>query len=113
VSTSLPACKQEPGVVFPVVDLRACEGKGDCERVCPEGVFEVRRIGDEDYRLLSVLHRFKLRVHGLKVAYTPNADACMSCGLCVTACPEHAITLARRWPLIGVMSRSAWDDSLR
>jgi 4Fe-4S ferredoxin len=96
VSTSLPACKQEPGVVFPVVDLKACEGKGDCERVCPESVFEVRRIGDEDYRLLSVLHRFKLRVHGLKVAYTPNADACMSCGLCVTACPEHAITLARR-----------------
>jgi 4Fe-4S ferredoxin len=96
MSTSLPACKQEPGVIFPVVDLKRCEGKGDCERVCPEGVFEVRRIDDEDYRRLSVLHRFKLRVHGLKVAYTPNADACRSRGLCVAACPEHAIALARR-----------------
>jgi 4Fe-4S ferredoxin len=38
----------------------------------------------------------KLRVHGMKMAYTPNADACRSCGLCVAACPEHAITLARR-----------------
>jgi len=96
VSNSLPVCKQEPGVFFPVVDLKRCEGKGDCERVCPEAVFEVRRIDDENYRRLSVLNRFKLQVHGLKVAYTPNADACRSCGLCVTACPEHAITLARR-----------------
>jgi ferredoxin len=37
-----------------------------------------------------------LRVHGLKIAYTPNVDACRSCGLCVAACPEHAITLAKR-----------------
>jgi ferredoxin len=25
-----------------------------------------------------------------------NVDACRACGLCVTACPEHAITLAKR-----------------
>jgi hypothetical protein len=31
-----------------VVDLKRREGKGDCERVCPESVFEVRRIEDED-----------------------------------------------------------------
>ncbi|WGS52140.1 ferredoxin family protein [Paraburkholderia sp. D15] len=88
-------CKQSPGVIVPVVDLRRCEGKGDCLDVCPENVFEIRRIDDADYRELGVLNRFKLRVHGMKVAYTPNADACRSCGLCVTACPEHAIKLAR------------------
>ncbi len=96
MSTAAAVCKQEPGVIYPVVDLKRCEGKGDCERVCPESVFEVRRIEDEDYQRLGVLHRVKLRMHGLRIAYATNADACQSCGLCVTACPEHAIALARR-----------------
>jgi 4Fe-4S ferredoxin len=96
VSTPAPVCKQEPGVIFPVVDLKRCEGKGDCERVCPENVFEVRRIDEMDYRRLGLLQKIKLRIHGLNVSYTPNVDACRSCGLCVSACPEHAITLAKR-----------------
>ena len=28
-----------------------------------------------------------------ETAYTPNADDCRACGLCVVACPEDAITL--------------------
>ncbi|MFP4892945.1 4Fe-4S dicluster domain-containing protein [Paraburkholderia sp. EG304] len=88
-------CKQQPGVIAPVVDLKRCEGKGDCLEVCPENVFEVRRIDDIDYLCLDWMHRLKLRVHGMKVAYTPNAQACRSCGLCVAACPEGAIKLAR------------------
>jgi NAD-dependent dihydropyrimidine dehydrogenase PreA subunit len=88
-------CKQTPGVIAPVVDLKRCEGKGDCVEVCPENVFEIRRIDEIDYLSLGLMHRFKQRVHGMKVAYTPNADACRSCGLCVTACPERAIKLAR------------------
>ena len=88
-------CKQEPGVVVPVVDLKRCEGKGDCVRVCPENVFEIRRIEEVDYRGLGLLHRFKQRVHGMQVAYTPNSDGCRACGLCVAACPERAITLSK------------------
>jgi 4Fe-4S ferredoxin len=88
--------KQEPEVVYPVVDLKRCEGKGDCERVCPENVFDVRRVDDGDYWRLGLVNRIKLRIHGSRVAYTPNTEACRSCGLCVTACPEHAITLASR-----------------
>ena len=41
---SKASCKQEPGAVKPVVDLERCEGKADCVRVCPENVFEIRRI---------------------------------------------------------------------
>jgi 4Fe-4S ferredoxin len=89
------SCNQDPGVVGPLVELGRCEGKGDCVRVCPENVFQVRRIHEADYRTLNLLHKFKLRVHRMQVAYTPNADACRACSLCVTACPEQAITLRR------------------
>ena len=98
VSTS-PAnaaeCKQAAGVFAPVVDLGRCEGKADCVRVCPENVFEIGRIANADYQGLGIVSKLKLRVHGMMVAYTPNADACRACGLCVSACPEHAITLHR------------------
>ncbi|WP_081885149.1 4Fe-4S dicluster domain-containing protein [Paraburkholderia kururiensis] len=94
--TSTSGCKQKPGVIAPVVDLKRCEGKGDCVAVCPENVFEIRHIDKADYLGLNVMQRLKQRVHGMKVAYTPNAHACQSCGLCVTACPERAITLVRR-----------------
>ena len=34
--------------------------------------------------------------HGGKQAFAERAEACHACGLCVTACPEQAIRLARR-----------------
>ena len=88
-------CKQPAGVIKPVVDFNKCAGKADCVRVCPENVFAMARIEDQHYRELGLVSRFKLRVHGMQVAYTPNVDACRSCGLCVSACPEKAIALAR------------------
>jgi NAD-dependent dihydropyrimidine dehydrogenase PreA subunit len=75
------------------VDRERCEGKRDCVEVCPYGVFEVQRITDVDFAKLSFFGRLKSRAHGRKTAYTPLADACQACGLCVVACPEHAIVL--------------------
>jgi 4Fe-4S ferredoxin len=90
---SVSTCQQTPGLVRPRVDLTKCEGKADCVAVCPENVFEIRQIETKDYGELGPLQKLKLRLHGMKVAYTPRADSCRACGLCVTVCPERAITL--------------------
>ncbi|HEY4186494.1 MAG TPA: 4Fe-4S binding protein [Polyangia bacterium] len=72
-----------------------CEGKHDCVDVCPYGVFEVRRMDDPDFARLSLLGRLKSMAHRRQTAYTPAADACQACGLCVVSCPEKAISLVR------------------
>ncbi len=86
-------CRAAPGTYVPVVDRAKCEGKNDCVEVCPYDVFEVRRIDDADFDALGFVARMKSRAHGRKTAYTPRADRCQACGLCVVACPEHAIVL--------------------
>jgi NAD-dependent dihydropyrimidine dehydrogenase PreA subunit len=86
-------CKGQPHTVAPVVDPARCEGKAECARVCPYDVFEVRRMDDADFAGLGFFSKLKSLVHGRKLAYTPRADDCLACGLCVAACPEKAITL--------------------
>jgi NAD-dependent dihydropyrimidine dehydrogenase PreA subunit len=90
-----PDCKQPPGVVAPVIDAQRCEGKEDCVRVCPYGVFEVRKLSNDERAALPFFVRLKVMVHGGKQAFAVNAGQCHSCGLCVAACPEKAIRLAR------------------
>ena len=48
---------------------------------------------DSDFKALSMLAKLRVVAHRRQTAYTPNADACRACGLCVVACPEGAITL--------------------
>ncbi|BBU64358.1 hypothetical protein MSC49_42930 (plasmid) [Methylosinus sp. C49] len=87
------ACKAEPGAYRPEVDPRRCEGKGDCIEVCPYGVFELGRLPDETFDAMPLLARMKSWAHGRKTVFTPKADACRACGLCVVACPERALGL--------------------
>ncbi|MEO7733883.1 MAG: ferredoxin family protein [Kofleriaceae bacterium] len=91
-------CRAEPGAYRVTVDRSKCEGKADCVEVCPYHVFEVRRIDDADYAKLSLIGKLKSRAHGKQTVYTPRLDDCLACGMCVVACPEHALVLVRNPP---------------
>jgi NAD-dependent dihydropyrimidine dehydrogenase PreA subunit len=88
-------CRHDAGVMRPVIDRNRCEGKEECVRVCPYDVFEIGLLSTEDRRKLSFVGRLKAFAHRGRQAFAVRADACHGCGLCVTACPEHAITLRR------------------
>jgi 4Fe-4S ferredoxin len=89
------SCKKPSGKIHPVVNFGRCEGKADCIAVFPENVFGVHQISENDYTRLTLLQKFKQRLHGVMLAYTSNANTCRSCGLCVATCPEKAITRKR------------------
>jgi 4Fe-4S ferredoxin len=93
--SSVKLAAGEPGAFRPNVDASRCEGKDDCAEVCPFDVFDVGPIDINVYSRLSLMSKVKLRVHGMRTATAPRADACHACGLCVVACPERAIELKR------------------
>ena len=88
-------CKQAPGAFIPVLDRSRCEGKGECVRVCPVSVYAVGTLPPEQRSGLGLRARLKGMAHRWQQALLVNPGACEACGLCVQACPERAITLAR------------------
>lgn len=86
-------CGPEPGRAVPVIDRNRCEGKADCVAVCPYTVFAVAKVGADDRRQMAFVGKLKLAVHGGQQAYAVNDADCHACGLCVTSCPEDAISL--------------------
>jgi len=85
-------CPQPPGQYVPVINRNRCEGKEDCVAACPCQVFEMQSLSDADKIAMPFFSRFKARVHGNRQAFAVRND-CQACGLCITACPESAITL--------------------
>ena len=94
-NTATVQCKQEPGVFAPVINRNRCEGKEDCVQVCPYDVFEMGKLSLEDRAALPFVSRVKALIHRNRQAFAVNARDCHACGLCVAACPEHAIKLER------------------
>jgi NAD-dependent dihydropyrimidine dehydrogenase PreA subunit len=54
---------------------------------------DVLPITAADFGALGLIGKLKSVAHGRKTAYAVQPDACRGCGLCVAACPEHAISL--------------------
>jgi 4Fe-4S ferredoxin len=79
--------------MLPVVDRNRCEAKAACVHICPNQVFEIHRISDEERQRLSWRGKLKAWAHGGQQAYVANPNACDECALCVSACPEGAIVL--------------------
>jgi 4Fe-4S ferredoxin len=90
-----PDCKFPAGAMVPVIDRNRCEGKEDCVAACPYQVFEIAKLTVGDRAALSFVGRLKAMAHGNRQAFAVRADQCHGCGLCVVACPEKAIKLAR------------------
>jgi NAD-dependent dihydropyrimidine dehydrogenase PreA subunit len=90
-----PPCKHPAGAFHPVIDPNRCEGKAACVAECPYDVFVVRRRERGELPGLSLLGTVKWWAHGGLQAEAVRADQCHGCGLCVNACPESAIKLAR------------------
>jgi 4Fe-4S ferredoxin len=87
--------KKPAGFLYPVIDPNRCEGKGPCIEVCPVDVFVMGELTSEQRRTLSFKGKIKGLMHQWKQAVVTQAEACQACGLCVSACPEKAITLAK------------------
>jgi NAD-dependent dihydropyrimidine dehydrogenase PreA subunit len=88
-------CQPETGVVVPVIDRSRCDGKQDCVAVCPFDVFAMQRLTAGDTMWLAVSAKKRQKLVGAWQAFTPGADRCHACNLCVVACPEDAIRLVK------------------
>jgi 4Fe-4S ferredoxin len=94
-SSTAAECRHAARVFEPVIDPNRCEGKAACVAVCPYDVFVVRRFERNELPHLGLAGTLKWWVHGGQQADPVRADQCHGCGLCVSACPESAITLRR------------------
>src|SRR5262245_40517772 len=92
---SIDKCDEKAGRLVPVINRNRCEAKTDCVTACPYDVFEIRVLTDAERASLSWVGWFKAWAQGNKQAFAVRAQDCHACGLCVTACPEKAIKLAR------------------
>gem|GEM_PF-460356 len=91
----LESCDDQPGRIMPVVNMLRCETKGPCLEVCPYSVFEIRPLKKEEWDSLTWFPRMKIWFGGGRQSFVAQPDSCQACGICVTACPEKAITLKK------------------
>jgi 4Fe-4S ferredoxin len=82
-------------IMMPQIRLGKCEGAGDCAEVCPYDVFEIRKATKDERANFNLKERIKSFVHGHKKGFVVKPEQCQACGLCVKACPEKAIKLAK------------------
>ena|SRR3989304_2865763 len=82
----LPLSERYRGIEF-VWSLQRCTGCDSCAKACPEGCITVAtHKGEEGVRRIVDRYEIDLRI-------------CLFCGLCVEACPFHAIIMGKNYEL--------------
>ncbi len=90
--TDAADCPGPRGAWRPEVDHGRCEAKGPCVPACPYDVLAIEPIRAEDWDALGLLGKVKSRgpwPQARPTRSTPTRRR--GCGLCIAACPEHAI----------------------
>jgi len=72
-----------------------CEGKGDGGAVCPSAVFFLGTLPQDQRAGVRFIETLNGSGHTWQPALLVKPEACRACGLCVQACPQKAIILAR------------------
>ena len=80
---------------MPVVNPAKCEGKEPRMALCSAHVFTLDVLPREQRTGLGLMGALEGMAYGWKQAFVTYGDARQGCGLCVTACPEQAISLKR------------------
>jgi len=80
--------------IYPIIDKVKCDGDAACALVCPNNVFSIREITDDEYKLLPFIGRLKTRIKGRNKSFVVHPEWCIGCNLCVTNCHEKAIKLS-------------------
>jgi NAD-dependent dihydropyrimidine dehydrogenase PreA subunit len=75
------------------VNMNSCDGCGVCAEVCPNDVFEMILLSDDDIKELSFFGKLKVRIRGNTKSYAANPGNCTTCGECVSNCHERAISV--------------------
>jgi NAD-dependent dihydropyrimidine dehydrogenase PreA subunit len=74
------------------INTNKCDGCGTCTEICPNQVFEMEEISQNEIQSLSFFGRLKVRIKGNVKSKITNPQNCTSCGKCIKNCHENAIT---------------------
>ncbi|MDD3323047.1 MAG: ferredoxin family protein [Paludibacter sp.] len=80
--------------IYPIINHVKCDGDAACTIVCPNNVFSLRKITDEEYNQLPFVGKLKTKIKGRNKSFVTDPESCIGCNLCVTNCHEKAITLS-------------------
>jgi len=76
-----------------VVNHKRCTACGDCQKVCPQGILEIRKLTSAEKQKMNLFQRLDCYCHKNNTLDVIDPDKCLGCGFCIKACRHRAIFL--------------------